>query len=169
MNELLSFLKDLGVLGGIAFLIKTVVDFFSKKRLEKFKILFAERAKVIAELYKYLSQMERAHNNCFQIMPVEDEVAANLQSVAYESYKIFYSFSNDNIIWFSKKIEKKINELCVNMNKIWADIGFLKSVSHIPDNDKAKIQARKDIRSNIEKMRILKEELATEFRKIIGI
>ena len=174
MNELLSFLKDLGVLGGIAFLIKTVVDFFSKKRLEKFKILYAERAKVIAELYKFLSQMERAHNNCSGVISAKSNDEAqktnnDLKAAAYESYKIFLGFANDNMIWFAKDTEEKISELLVVMNKIWADIEFLKSVHHIPDNDQTKTQTRNDIGNNLKKMRMLKEELATEFRKIIGI
>jgi hypothetical protein len=171
LKELLSFLKDIVVVvGGLAFLI----DYFIRKYLEKYKILFTERAKVSAELYKLLSQMERAHNYSNQIITVKDESEANkmhfdLQFEAKRSDDAFIAFANDNKIWFSKETAIKLDDLCIVLNNIWSDKKFLQNCYHIPDNDTTKTQARKDIRGNIEKMKALKEELENEFRKIIRI
>ena len=160
-----------GITGWILFIIKVLIDYFKKKKLEKLKILYQERAKVIAELYKYLSQMERAHSIFSGAQYISEhnvgETVKLLKSNAYESYRKFTEFADDNMVWFPEKIENQINELNLVLKNIWGDIEFLKISSHIPDNDEAKIQARNAIKDNIKKMKDLKANIKNEFRLII--
>lgn len=192
MLELIQFLGGTAlIVGALVYIAKRVVDGFlqtsvatfkaniektATENLVKFKRLHHERAEVVRELYRHLTELDIALVSTLRrFQNAEDPLTEKVANLI-ELHNKFNDFYQLNKIFFSANVCTKIDKLAMTSRDVCANITTL-PIDHQSDvyqHDNEMLKLRRDC---WEKARNLHEnemceirnEIEMEFRKLLGV
>ncbi|MCK4729853.1 MAG: hypothetical protein KAT28_00895 [Candidatus Aenigmarchaeota archaeon] len=149
----------------LGYLIRSLIEEkFTQDRI-RFSKLHENRAKIIAELYAKLVELEK------QMKDLVSGSIINKDEKAEETRKScnrFIDFYAKNEIYFNKKISGSLYRINATFREIWnaTPTNDLNNAASPQQKQQWRVDANKKLYNEIPK---LKEELKKEFHKILGV